>query len=129
MKINKKKLEAYRKSHGKEILLTPGRTYDIVVAQFLIEQDDRDSETVNIDEIAEACGFDCRPSKEEDGYLFFSNAVIDHEHSLKELDLSKPLIFANGRLIDGHHRAYRAFMLGVETMQAYTLTTEEVKAC
>src|ERR1700726_109523 len=101
MKINQKKLEAYRKNHGREILSTPERTYDIVVAQFLIEQDDRDSKTVSVDELAEACGFDRRPSKEEDGYIFFSNAVIDHEHSLKELDLNKPLIFANGRLIDG----------------------------
>lgn len=129
MKINQKKLAAYRKAHGKEIFCTKGRTYDIVMAQFLVEQSYEDPEIINVDELAEACGFDHRPHTEEDGYLFFSNAVIDHEHSLKELDLSKPLIFADGELIDGHHRLYRAFMLGVEMLPAHMLTAEEAKAC
>jgi hypothetical protein len=135
MRVNQKKLAAYRKSHGKEIFCTKEKTYDIVMAQFLVEQSYEDSETVNVETLAEACGFDFRPVKEEDGYLFFqcpdstSKVVIDHEHSLKELDLCKPLIFADGKLIDGHHRLYRAFMLGIETLQAYTLTPAEAKLC
>src|SRR2546423_7748619 len=114
-KINSKKLEAFRKSHTREIFCTKEATYDIVVAQFLIERDDRDSEIVDVETLATACGFDHRPVKEEDGYLFFqcpgysSKVVIDHEHSLKELDLEKPLILLpNGKVIDGHHRLYRA---------------------
>ena len=129
MRINQKKLAAYRKSHGKEIFSTKERTYDIVLAQFLIEQDRRDGKAVSVDAIAEVCGFDRRPYREEDGYLFFSNAIIEHEHTLKDLDLDKPLIFADGKLIDGHHRLYRAFMLGIETMQAYTLSPAEAKLC
>ena len=129
MKINQKKLEAYKRSHRKEIFCTKEKTYDIVTAEFLIEQDDRDPELVNVETLATACGFDFRPTREEDGYLFFSSAVISHEHSLQDLDLEKPLIFADGKLIDGHHRLYRAFMLGVETLQAHTLTQAEAKLC
>jgi hypothetical protein len=104
--------------------------YDIVKAQFIIEQSRKSSKEISVDELAEACGFDHRPFKEQDGYQFFSNAAINFEHSLKELDLEKPLILLpNGKLIDGHHRLYRAFMLGIETLQAYTLSPAEAKLC
>ena len=134
IKINQKKLEAYRKTHSREIFCTKDATYDIVIAQFLIDQNDHDVETVSVDDLAVQCGFDHCPVKEEDGYLFFqcpdgSKSVIDNEHFQKELDLDKPLIFADGQLIDGHHRLYRAFMLGIETLTAYTLTPREAKAC
>ncbi len=135
MRVNQKKLQDYRKTHGREIFCTKEATYDIVVAQFLIEQSGKDVEVVDVETLATECGFNFQPVKEEDGYSFFqrsnssSKVVIDNEHIQKELDLSKPLIFADGQMIDGHHRLYRAFMLGVETMTSYTLTPEEAKAC
>ena len=129
MRINQKKLAAYRKSHRSEVYSSKDGVYDIVKAQFIIEQSGKSSKTISVEELAEACGFDHRPYKEEDGFQFFSNAVINFEHSLKELGLEKPLILLNGNIIDGHHRLYRAFMLGVETLQAYTLSLEEAKLC
>lgn len=134
MRINHKKLAAYRKTHSREIFCTKDRTYDIVIAHYLIEQSPRQARAVNVDELASTCGFDHRPIKEEDGYSFFlrpdgSKTVIDNEHYQKELDLNKSIIFADGQLIDGHHRLYRAFLLGIETLSAYHLTPEESKAC
>lgn len=134
-KINQKELQAYRKSHEREIFCTKSATYDIVVAQFLLEKNTRASETVDVEQLSADLGFDQLPVKEEDGYSFFqaspssSKVAIDNEHYQKELDLSKPLIFANGMLIDGHHRLYRAFMLGVQTLAGQTLTAAEARMC
>lgn len=137
MRINKKQLEAYRKTHGREIFCTKERTYDIVIAQFICEKTNKSTGKINVEELASACGFDHRPVKEEDGLLFFlrpdgSKSVIDAAHAMAvtEQDLNKPLILAHdGALLDGMHRLYQAFMYGVEELPAYTLTTEEAKAC
>jgi hypothetical protein len=98
VKINKKKLEAFRKNHTREIFCTKEKTYDIIVALFLIDQDDRDPETVEVEALACECGFLSKQVKEEDGYLFFScpnstsNVVIDQGHVQKKLDIEKPLV-------------------------------------
>jgi hypothetical protein len=48
-------------------------------------------------------------------------------------DLTRPLIFVpfQGRdqLIDGHHRLFKAAVLGVDKLLAYFLTQEEADAC
>lgn len=136
MKINKKQLEAYRKAHGREIFSTKEYTYDIVVAQFICEKINKATKKINVEQLASTCGFDHRPIKEEDGFLFFlrpdgSKSVIDAAHAQGiDLDMSKPLILnPDEALIDGMHRLYQAFMYGVEELPAYTLTPEEVKAC
>src|ERR1051325_1946903 len=48
-------------------------------------------------------------------------------------DLTRPLIFVpfagKDQLIDGHHRLFKAAMLGVDELFAYFLTQEEADAC
>jgi molybdopterin/thiamine biosynthesis adenylyltransferase len=48
-------------------------------------------------------------------------------------DLSKPLLFipfdGQHRLIDGHHRLFRAAVEGVNVLTAYVLTEEEKAQC
>lgn len=134
-KALQKRFEAYQKSHGREIFCTKDHTYDITLAWFLVEEDDRDPEEIDVEEAARACGFDKPPVKEEDGYYFFqvpnstAKVVIDKEHYQKELDLDQPLLFADGEQIDGHHKLYRAFLLGREKMSYQELTEEEIKLC
>lgn len=134
MRINQKKYAAYLKLHGREIFTAKEKTYDITKAAFLIELDGRDSEEVSVDDLAITCGFDHCPLAEPDGCLIFlcpdgAKTVIDRAYFQQELDLEKPLLIANGKVIDGHHRLYRAFMLGRETMQAFYLTNEEIRNC
>lgn len=129
MRINKKQLEAYRKTHVREIFLSKDYTYDIVVAQFLIEKSGREANMIWVDPIASEMFCEC-PPMDTDGYISYTGCLIDYRHAMTELDLSKPLIFAaNGELIDGHHRLYRAQCLGINKLPAYTLTPEEAKAC
>lgn len=134
MRINQKKYAVYLRKHGQEIFLAEEKTYDITKAAYLIEQDGRDSEEVSVDVLASTCGFDHCPIEERDGCSIFlcpdgTKTVIDREYFQQELDLEKPLLIANGKLIDGHHRLYRAFMFGRESMQAFYLTNEEIRNC
>lgn len=134
MKINQKKFQAYEKRVGKEIICMKGRTYNVALASFLIGQDDRDAEEVNVDVAASACGFHHEPIEERDGCGIFlcpdgSKTVIDFAHVQKELDLEKPLIFDGDLLIDGHHRLYRAYMFGRAAMNRHFLTAAEKKLC
>lgn len=136
MRINQKALQLYRKTHGREVFCTKQATYDIVVAQFLLEKGQRAIEKVSVDQLAVELGFDRSPVKEEDGLFFFqapsssSRVVIDGEYFQREFDLEKPLIFDDqGQLLDGHHRLYRAFMLGVEVLRGQRLTAEETRLC
>lgn len=128
MKINRKRFEAYRKAHGREVFRTKEATYDITLAQFLCEQRQGHAVSVDVEALATAIGYDQRPI-EEDGLLFYpSGVVLEHAHVQRDLDLEKPLLLAHGQLIDGHHRLYRAFLLGLDELKAYELTREEVGA-
>lgn len=137
MKVNQKRWTAYRnRQKTTEIFSTAEGSYDVILAQFLIVEDDRDPDPVNVESLAIACGFDRRPVDEENGFLWFQQpgsnqrTVIDHEHAQKDLDLEKPLILLpNGKVLDGHHRLYRAFILGVEVLNAFSLTCEEADEC
>jgi hypothetical protein len=136
-RINKTKLEAYRKANRKEIFLGQHEKYDITLANFLRETNPNEiTDDVNVDELAKQCGMDHLPVDEADGYQYFqcegsSRQVEIHvEHFLKELDLKKPLIcLPSGEIIDGHHRLYRAFMTGVEMLEVYTLSEDEAELC
>jgi hypothetical protein len=126
MKISKKKLAEYRKSNRNE---SYGR-YDVTLAKFLIEN--RKSSKVieiNAENLSEKLGFNQGANEERDGYLWFSNAVIDTAHILNhKFDLSKPLIFLpDGTLIDGNHRAYWAWGTGIESLPAIILTEAEAR--
>jgi hypothetical protein len=135
LKINQKKLSAFRKNQVREYFSTPAGTYDIVLAKFLIDDDMKDSEVVSVDELAANCGFVYPAVSDKDGFLSFKNkegmrVVVDHAHAQKDLDLDIPLILnSQSQLIDGHHRLYRAYMLGVEWLNAYTLLPEETSVC
>jgi hypothetical protein len=126
MKLNKKKLEEYRKTHRSE---TFGE-YDVTLAMFLIDNR-KNVEIINVDvaKLAERLGFTQGVREERDGYIFFSDAVIDEEHFAKgEADFNKPLIFlSNDKLLDGHHRSAHAWMQGVKTLPAIILTEEETR--
>lgn len=129
MKLNQKKLTTYRKTHGREIFRTKDYTYDIVIAQFLIESDGREAQMIWVDPIASEMFREC-PPMDANGYISYSACLIDYKHAMTDLDLSKPLIFApDGELIDGHHRLYRANCLGIDKLPAYTLTPEEANVC
>ena len=130
-----KKLEVFQKAYGKEIY---GR-YNVATAHFFA-QEDGDFEMISVDTLAESCGFNYRPVEEYtevDGreYCIFatpdgSRRVIDLQHTQTELDMSKVVIMYQGNILDGHHRVYRAFMLGlVESLPVYELTAEEAVAC
>lgn len=128
-RINQKALAAYRKTHGREIFLGKGKTYDVVIAQYLIERSGRSAEEVWVRPIASEMFREC-PPMDVDGYISYPACLINYKYAMMPLDLTKPLIFApDGTLIDGHHRLYRANCLGIDRLPSYTLTQAEADAC
>lgn len=57
---------------------------------------------------------------------------LDTEYALTT-DLREPLLFVpfgeKHQLIDGHHRLFKAAVLGVDLLPAYILTEEEADSC
>ena len=51
-------------------------------------------------------------------------AIAEHARDIYEADLSYPIILApNGDVLDGWHRICKAFVLGIEELDAVQLTT------
>jgi hypothetical protein len=57
---------------------------------------------------------------------------LDEKYAMTT-DLTRPLIFVpfkgKDQLIDGHHRLFKAAVLGADALLAYFLTQEEADAC
>jgi hypothetical protein len=120
-----KALDKFRKnSDGKE---TYG-DFDIVKLKFIIDWEGYDAEDVNVEELAAEKGMGTL-IEERDGFLIFKDAVIRKSHVQKDLDLDNPIILVDGKVVDGHHRLYKAYTLGIATLKAHMLTSYEVRAC
>lgn len=95
--------------------------HDIVELQFEIEWEGHATESVDVERLAIQCGYDKRPHTIEDGFEYYSNSIVELSHVQKDLDLGNPIILVKGQVVDGHHRLYRAFLLGADTLPAYCL--------
>lgn len=106
--------------------------WDIVMAQYLLQQRPHDIVQMNVKDIMDALGLP-KVSKPNTLSLVY---VSEERVEAPEVDDSKPIIFARtpfyqGQVlpIDGLTRIVRAFRRGQVTIASYILTEEESEAC
>jgi hypothetical protein len=128
IRINQRRLEQFRRTlpcyRQKEIFLCPGKTFDIVEAQYLVAKKPHELLQLQTREIAIICGYNNTPIKEEDGYAHFAalhggKTIISVNAAMasEDIDTSRPIIivpasFYVSMIIDGLHRVYKAFVSG-----------------
>jgi hypothetical protein len=90
----------------------------------------RETRPIRVADWARFFGFDL---SEDDGIALFAPRYLDPDYAMTT-DLDEPVLISTLRgdegrryplLIDGTHRIYKAFALGVETLPAYVLSDEE----
>lgn len=90
----------------------------------------RETRPIRVGDWARFFGFDL---SEDDGIAFFASRYLDRDYAMTT-SLDEPVLIATLRgdegrryplLIDGTHRIYKAFALGMEALPAYVLTDEE----
>lgn len=126
-----------------EIFIFLDRRYDIVKAKFLIKQLDLKPVEAKVEDLAAKTYLDYPKGTKSAPILAINvdDRYIEEHFGTEDkvIDLNEPLIFAvssfgRGKdkslgsiLIDGNHRVRKAFLLGVETLQAYVLSEAVTK--
>jgi hypothetical protein len=116
--------------------------FDVDEALAIIEKSPREVSHVDIPTTARQLGLEqsdeermAEIKKTGQGFVPILRGEVDEQYALTKADLDQPLIFvdlAKGEdeepaymMIDGTHRVRRAFVEGVDFLEAYVLTREE----